>query len=82
LSERGIGSAIYYPVPLHRQECFAGLASAHTSLPVAEQLARECVSLPIYPELTRDQLTLVGDSVAEFAVKRLLRVSASTPQTA
>lgn len=82
LSERGIGSAIYYPVPLHRQECFAGLASAHTSLPVAEQLARECVSLPIYPELTSDQLTLVGDSVAEFAVKRLLRVSASTPQTA
>jgi dTDP-4-amino-4,6-dideoxygalactose transaminase len=81
LAERGIGSAIYYPVPLNRQECFANLV-APTSLPVAEQLARECLSLPIYPELTRDQLKLVVDSVAEFAVKRLLRVSASSPQTA
>jgi dTDP-4-amino-4,6-dideoxygalactose transaminase len=82
LTERGIGSAIYYPVPLHQQECFAGLASAHMSLPVAEQLARECLSLPIYPELTRDQLKTVVESISGFAVKRLLRVSASVPHTA
>lgn len=81
LSERSIGSAIYYPVPLHKQECFAGKI-APPSLPVAEQLSRECLSLPIYPELTRDQLKLVVDTVSEFAVIRLLRLSAKSPQTA
>jgi len=81
LSERSIGSAIYYPVPLHKQDCFAD-KSAPTSLPVAEQLARECLSLPIYPELTRNQLKLVVDTVSEFAVIRLLRPSANSPQTA
>jgi len=64
LSERGIGSGVYYPVPLHRQECFA--VDDAPSLPVAEQLARECLSLPIYPELTREQLDLVLDGVREF----------------
>ncbi len=72
LTERGIGTAIYYPVPLHLQECFSGKTEA-AALPVAEQLARECLSLPIYPELTRDQIKLVIGTVAEFAMKRLLR---------
>jgi dTDP-4-amino-4,6-dideoxygalactose transaminase len=64
LTACGIGSAIYYPLPLHKQECFAK-TTAPTSLPVAEQLARECLSLPIYPELSRDQLELVVNGVAE-----------------
>jgi dTDP-4-amino-4,6-dideoxygalactose transaminase len=81
LTERGIGSAIYYPVPLHQQECFANVVKS-TSLPVAEQLSTECLSLPIYPELTRDQLKLVAETVSEFADKRLLRLSANSPQTA
>jgi len=63
LTERGIGSAIYYPVPLHLQECFTSAGP----LPVAEQLAKECLSLPIYPELTREQLAWVADAVREFA---------------
>jgi dTDP-4-amino-4,6-dideoxygalactose transaminase len=67
LSERGVGSGVYYPVPLHLQECFA--AQYVPRLPVAEQLARECLSLPIYPELTRDQLDLVVDAVSEFVIK-------------
>lgn len=82
LSDRGIGSAIYYPVPLHLQECFAHLGQTIPSLPVAEQLARECLSLPVYPELTPTQLEMVVDSVGEFASNRLLRVSASSPQNA
>jgi len=81
LTERGIGSAIYYPVPLHKQECFEALVK-QTSLPVAEKLARESLSLPIYPELTRDQLKLVVESVSEFTVKRLLRLKANSPQNA
>jgi dTDP-4-amino-4,6-dideoxygalactose transaminase len=63
LMERGIGSAIYYPVPLHLQKCFTSAGP----LPVAEQLAKECLSLPIYPELTREQLAWVSDAVRDFA---------------
>jgi dTDP-4-amino-4,6-dideoxygalactose transaminase len=58
LHEAGIGTEVYYPVPLHRQECFAYVQPLE-QLPVAERLARECVSLPIYPELTMDQKNAV-----------------------
>jgi dTDP-4-amino-4,6-dideoxygalactose transaminase len=64
LAEQGIGSAVYYPVPLHRQECF--LTEHIPSLPVAEQLSRDCLSLPVYPELTRDQLASVSNAVMQF----------------
>ncbi len=67
LAEQGIGSAVYYPVPLHRQECF--LTEHIPSLPVAEQLSRECLSLPVYPELTRDQLGCVANAVMQFFAK-------------
>jgi len=63
LASRGIGSEIYYPVPLHRQECFA---PATEVLPVSEQLAAECLSLPIYPDLTREQLDWVVQAIGEF----------------
>ena len=64
LAEQGIGSAVYYPVPLHRQECF--LTEDPPSLPVAEQLSQDCLSLPVYPELTRDQLGSVSNAVTKF----------------
>jgi dTDP-4-amino-4,6-dideoxygalactose transaminase len=65
LSERGIASGVYYPLPLHRQECF--VTAETTSLPVAEQLARECLSIPVYSELTKEQLEIVADAIGEFA---------------
>jgi dTDP-4-amino-4,6-dideoxygalactose transaminase len=68
LFEQGIGSGVYYPVPLHRQECF--VTADTPSLPVAEQLSRECLSLPVYPELTGDQLSRVSDTVAAFFAKQ------------
>jgi dTDP-4-amino-4,6-dideoxygalactose transaminase len=64
LTEHGIGSGVYYPVPLHRQECF--VTAGAPNLPVAEQLAQECLSLPVYPELTPDQLKMVADAVIQF----------------
>jgi len=64
LQKRRIGSEIYYPVPMHRQECFAYLDDV--SLPVAEALAGECLSIPIYPELSRRQQDEVVSAVAEF----------------
>ena len=63
LESREIGSEVYYPVPLHLQECFL---PSTAKLPVSEQLARECLSIPIYPELTREQLDAVAGAAAEF----------------
>jgi dTDP-4-amino-4,6-dideoxygalactose transaminase len=66
LAARGIGSEIYYPLPLHRQECFAGSGRALPVLPVAERLASECLSIPIYPELSREQQDYVVETIAGF----------------
>jgi dTDP-4-amino-4,6-dideoxygalactose transaminase len=66
LKEHDITTAVYYPVPLHRQPCFAHLGYAAGSLPQAERAAREVISLPIYPELTRAQLDYVIDTIRGF----------------
>ena len=66
LKAQGIGHAVYYPVPLHRQECFAHLRYAPGSLPETERACREVISLPIYPELTPAQLGRVIDVVRAF----------------
>ena len=66
LKKEGIGHAVYYPIPLHRQPCFADLGYKEGSLPEAERAAREVISLPIYPELTRGQLDRVIDVIRGF----------------
>ena len=64
LAANNIGSAIYYPVALHQQECFAHLPNFGESLPVCEKMAGEVLSIPIYPELTEEQLGHVADTLA------------------
>jgi dTDP-4-amino-4,6-dideoxygalactose transaminase len=66
LNERKIGSAIYYPVPLHLQKCFAALGCEPGNLPATEQACREVLSLPVYPELTATEQGAVIDAIADF----------------
>jgi dTDP-4-amino-4,6-dideoxygalactose transaminase len=66
LTAKKIGTEVYYPVPMHKQECFANLASSGVTLPRAEQLASEALSIPIYPELARPQQDEVVAAIATF----------------
>jgi dTDP-4-amino-4,6-dideoxygalactose transaminase len=66
LSARNIGTEVYYPVPLHLQECFKALGHKAGDFPVAEEAARRAVSLPIYPELSDGQQQFVADACADF----------------
>ena len=66
LAERKIGSAVYYPVPLHLQKCFSFLGHQEGSLPVTELACREVLSLPIYECLTVDEQSQVIGAIAEY----------------
>jgi dTDP-4-amino-4,6-dideoxygalactose transaminase len=66
LTERKIGNAVYYPVPLHLQPIYRGLGYRRGDFPESERAADEVVSLPMFPELKSEQLRRVADSIAEF----------------
>jgi dTDP-4-amino-4,6-dideoxygalactose transaminase len=66
LNDAGIGTEVYYPVPLHLQECFSYLNYKKGDFPVAEHAALHTLALPVYPELSEDQQVYVVEKIKEF----------------
>ncbi len=66
LTGKGIGTEIYYPLPLHQQQCFASLASSTKSYPWAERFSRETLAIPIFPELRKEEIDYVSEQIAAF----------------
>ena len=69
LAERGIGTEVYYPVPLHLQACFAALDYPRGTLPEAERAAEESLALPVYPELTESHQSYVAEQIKHFCAQ-------------
>jgi len=65
LKEKGVGCGIHYPVPLHLQKAYAELGHNKGDFPVAEQSASEFLSLPMFPELTDEQIQYVADTLRQ-----------------
>jgi dTDP-4-amino-4,6-dideoxygalactose transaminase len=66
LLEKGIATGLHYPVPLHLQKCFSHLGYKRGDFPETERLADHCLSLPLYPEMTQDQLAYFAEAVYSF----------------
>jgi dTDP-4-amino-4,6-dideoxygalactose transaminase len=69
LEANGVGCALHYPLPLHLQKCYASLGHKVGDFPVSEKAASQCLSLPIYPELTETQIQRVAEVVRSFFAK-------------
>ena len=69
LGENNIATEIYYPLPLHLQDCFASLGHKKGDFPESEKAADETIALPVFPELTKEQLSYVGETIAQFMGK-------------
>jgi dTDP-4-amino-4,6-dideoxygalactose transaminase len=67
LRQRGIATGLHYPIPVHRQPCYESLGVAHGSLPVTENLAPRILTLPMFPEMTTEQVDYVCEQIRGFS---------------
>ena len=65
LADKGINPLIHYPIPIHLQECYRELNYKKGDFPIAEKCCEEIMSLPMYPELTEEEIRYVVDAIAE-----------------
>lgn len=70
LREHGIATAIFYPIPIHKQPCFSHYHSAQESYPEAEKASQEVLALPIYPELTEEQVSYIAETIKDFLTRK------------
>ncbi|MEO0481663.1 MAG: DegT/DnrJ/EryC1/StrS family aminotransferase [Planctomycetota bacterium] len=68
--EQGVGSEVYYPIPLHLQECFQHLGGKPGDLPISEQASEDVMALPIFPELTEGEIAQVVETVSAFCTAK------------
>jgi dTDP-4-amino-4,6-dideoxygalactose transaminase len=73
LKQHGVGSEVYYPLPLHLQTCFAHLGHKAGDFPVSEQLAKESLAVPIYSELEPSDIAYVCNTIQSFYATRTSR---------
>ncbi|MGH9583885.1 MAG: DegT/DnrJ/EryC1/StrS family aminotransferase, partial [Bryobacteraceae bacterium] len=66
LRAQGIGTGIYYPIPMHLQKCFSGLGYRAGDFPVSERLANESLALPVYPELQPEDIEYICRTMKAF----------------
>jgi dTDP-4-amino-4,6-dideoxygalactose transaminase len=66
LADRGIGSEVYYPLPMHQQQCFVSWGHRAGDFPEAERAAAESLAIPVYPELTAEMQATVVEAIAAF----------------
>ena len=66
LGEQGVGTQVYYPVPMHLQECFSSLGHQAGDFPIAEQAADHTLAIPVYPELSEPQQAYVVEKIGSF----------------
>ena len=66
LKNKGIGTSIYYPKPLHLQKCFEYLGHKEGDFPVTEKMCKQILALPIYPELRDDEVSSICEAIKEF----------------
>ena len=65
LTKAGVGCAVYYPLPLHQQECFIKMGAGGGTLAESEKASKEVLALPIYPELREEEIKYVAKTVLE-----------------